>query len=219
MYEFRPHLEQLHRSVQQAVEAVRSPATGPIGEGLKQAAAFYLAFIRRRFDRASKGDGTWPDLAPSTKLARMRKTQKGRKKLAASAKKRGRLRKQAAAMRKRVDRIGGAAGAAMSDQIDRWLMKEIGRISPVALARFSILRDTGLLSNSLSLGGPGNVQTMLSDGIQVGTQINYARFHQQPSVPGQPPQRPIFVDPDNSTAERMRKALSAAVLKAINGGH
>lgn len=37
----------------------------------------YTAFIRRRFVKASRGDGTWPDLAPSTK-ARRRKGRKGK---------------------------------------------------------------------------------------------------------------------------------------------
>lgn len=42
----------------------------------QQWARIFTAFIRRRFDRASRGDGTWPPLAPST-IARRRKGRKG----------------------------------------------------------------------------------------------------------------------------------------------
>lgn len=53
----------------------------PMLSGFTRAAALYLGFIRRRFVKAARGDGTWQPLAESTKRHRMNKTKAGRKKL------------------------------------------------------------------------------------------------------------------------------------------
>lgn len=48
----------------------------PMDNLFKQIAARYLAFIRRRFVKFSRGGGDWKDLARSTKLARRHKFKK-----------------------------------------------------------------------------------------------------------------------------------------------
>jgi hypothetical protein len=48
---------------------LRDPA---VRGGAVEAVEVYLGGMRRRFASASHGDGTWPDLAPSTKLKRLR---------------------------------------------------------------------------------------------------------------------------------------------------
>jgi phage gpG-like protein len=80
--------------------------------------------------------------------------------------------------------------------------------------KVEILRDTGILLNSLSLGANGNVQQMIDRGIEVGTVIRYAKHHQYGgTTPGRPPQRKILVAPDQPTRERMRAPIQRAVAK------
>lgn len=51
---------------------------GPVKDAIVSAAGLWFGFLRRRFDSASRGDGTWPDLAPSTKAKRFRRKFAGR---------------------------------------------------------------------------------------------------------------------------------------------
>jgi hypothetical protein len=189
------------RMLQQIPAALDCSMPGPIQDGMKQAAARYLAFIRRRFDAASKGDGTWPDLALSTKLARLRKTKAGQKKLAAAKKKAGRY----AGMAKRL----GGESAAVRDVFKTTLAQQ------VAMMKFSILRDTNTLFNSLTLGAPGSLEEVTHEGIRVGTAIEYAHEHQNPTVPGRPPQRLILVPPDPDTQRAMNDYIARGVARAI----
>jgi hypothetical protein len=86
---------------------------------------------------------------------------------------------------------------------------------PAPAAKPEILRDTGLLLNSLSIGSKGNVNELLTDGVSVGTRIKYAKHHQAPSVPGRPPIRKILVQPNAETAARIKQVLQAAVVEAV----
>ena len=42
-----------------------------------------------------------------------------------------------------------------------------------------ILRDTGVLLNSLSPGGPGNLIDAIPGGVSIGTSVPYARYHHE----------------------------------------
>lgn len=66
---FRP-LERLARKIE--------TRHGPLNDVYIQWAARYRAFAKRRFVKASRGDGTWKDLSPVTKKRR-RKARRGHK--------------------------------------------------------------------------------------------------------------------------------------------
>lgn len=78
-----------------------------------------------------------------------------------------------------------------------------------------ILRDTGLQLNSLSIGGPYNIAAPIQGGMAFGTAVFYAKHHQEPKVPGRPPQRTILVQPDGPTRSAMQKVLQDAANRAI----
>jgi hypothetical protein len=151
----------------------------------------YLTFIRRRFMENSRGGGEWPDLSPATKMARLRKTQKGKR----IAKK----------VRKMQEFIQGYFPD--SDLALRSSMEALG-------LHFDILRDTGTLFNSLSMGGAGNVFQEDADGITVGTQIGYASYHQEGRGV---PQRKILVPPDTETTDAIDRKLSQVAKTMLSG--
>jgi hypothetical protein len=170
-------------------QAVVSAKTGPMRDAYVQAAARYLTFIRRRFNELSRSGGSseWPDLALSTKVARLRARKGSRAKLKRMVK--------AIPTRRKLD-------------------KAVGSLE-LSGTRFSILRDTSVLFNSLTQGSPGNVSEPMDDGIRVGTIVNYATYHQNPTTPGRPPQRKILVPPDAATMEAIKRALRAGLTKAL----
>ncbi len=45
---------------------LKQSSAGPLTDTFKQWAVRYRAFVQDRFDRASKGDGTWPPLSQAT---------------------------------------------------------------------------------------------------------------------------------------------------------
>lgn len=166
--------------------------------GEKMRAAFfvasqvYLGFIRNRFVKAARGDGTWAPLAESTKLRRLNKTKKGKATLAKSRKEY----KQAK-----------TAGRSLPAHY------QIKRTVP---GSFEILRDTGILLNSLSTGNPGNITNLTENGVIVGTAVQYAKYHQNPKVPGRPPQRTILVSPDDATMALITRAVKKGVADTIS---
>lgn len=168
---YRQQLERL-------VDKLRGGDDPNLRAGLKQAGLRYLGFIRRRFLAAARGDGTWPDLALSTKLRRIAKN---------------------GAVLARYNRALHASGGDMH--------------ATVASMRFEILRDTGLLFNSLSTGSPGNVTEESPLQIRVGTAVRYAIYHQD----GGPrlPQRKIIVEPDDPTLVSIGNDLTRGVRRAI----
>lgn len=179
--------------VQSVEKSIRFGRAEPIKAGLRQAAARYLGFIRRRFDNAGKGDGTWKPLSLSTMLARLRKRK-------------GSAQKLRSALRK-VDKKGGLHGAKRLE-------------SAVALtgASFTILRDTSTLFNSLTTGAPGSTQRESPNHISVGTAVFYAKYHQKGSVMRRLPQRTILVQPDQATAAAMREDIARGMRLAIEQG-
>lgn len=177
--------QQVRDDLAKLLRQIRGESRQEMQDVYRQAAAVYLAFIRRRFVRASLGDGTWPDLAESTKLRR-----------AAKASRYKRLAPLLKSTRKKTR--GEQVAAALS-----------GR-------KFAILRDTNTMFNTLTIGSPGNRLNLLKNGVEVGSNNPYIGHHDQPSVPGRPPQREIFVQPDAPTAEQLLDLFATAVQRILN---
>lgn len=59
------------RWADRTIQGLQRPMSQPgLRAGAETAEETYLGAMRRRFSSASHGDGTWPDLKPSTKLQR-----------------------------------------------------------------------------------------------------------------------------------------------------
>ena len=77
---------------------------------------------------------------------------------------------------------------------------------------FSILKDTGLLRNSLSAA---RYETdKIRGGIKVGTGVEYARYHQDGA--GNLPKREIIVDPDAGTEQKMSADIDRGIQRAVD---
>jgi integrase len=172
--------------------ALDGPLPEPLRAAFRRDEVIYMAFIRRRFVNAARGDGTWLPLANSTKINRLRKTKKGEAKFQQTLK-----------------RI--ARGGLKPTNVRALATLELSGSS------FEILRDTGILFNSLSEGGAGNVQELLDHGIRMGTRVIYAHHHQEPAIPGRPPQRTIIVEPDPATLERMTAEITHGIDQVLAG--
>lgn len=176
----------------------------PLRLMLRKWSARYLGFVRRRFDRASKGDGTWKPLAKSTLLARRHGGAGGVTRRKASTK-----RQALAVLRSKGKGASSPEAAAI-------------------LGSASILRDTGVLFAALNPGAPGALEQPIPGGIRVGfaaashgtspiTIQRLAAIHNSGGSNGRPPARPILVAPDGPTVAGMRadaKVAVAALLKA-----
>lgn len=182
---FKVNLSRLRFFNNAVVSGMDATKSGPAQTAWKRIAARYLGWIRRRFVSASRGDGTWPDLAHSTKMSRIYS------------------RKSMANLFRR--RLKRAQGDVTRTQARR-------RVEVVSGMKFEILRDTGILFNSLSQGG---VQEMLPNGIRVGTAVKYAKYHQEGGEGGRPPQRQIFVPPEGRIHDEMRAELEKAVTRIV----
>jgi phage gpG-like protein len=161
-------------------------------DGFKRVGVIYLAYTRERFLRLSKSQGKdeWPPLADYTKLKRLKRVNKSR------------LRRILNTMGVQLRKAGQADSE--SSRLQRLIADD---------SRFPILRDTGYLFNSLSVGGPGNVLSVSDEAMEVGTAVEYAIVHQRGR--GRVPQREIFVDPDPKTDERMANELANAIMRAV----
>lgn len=182
--------------------ATRNPSN-PVRAMLRKWSVRYLGFVRRRFDRASKGDGTWQPLALSTLLKRRHGGAGG--------------------VSRKVARTKGQALSVLK-------RRGLGPGSPEAaaiLGSASILRDTGILFASLSPGAAGSLQEDIPGGIRVGfapiqhgddrlTIQRLAAIHDGGgSIPGRPPARPILVEPDQTTVKGMIADAKAAVAELL----
>lgn len=175
-----------------ALERFRLGLAGVLPPPLRAAFArmgvVYMAFVRRRFLSASRGDGSWQPLANSTKLHRLRKTKAGEAKFQR--------------VKKRIAKSESGVRATN--------VRALGTLE-LSGSSFEILRDTNILFGSLSVGAPGNVQEFVDHGLKMGTNVYYGRFHQDPTVVGHPPQRQIIVYPDPPTELRMREEVEAGI--------
>lgn len=147
----------------------------------------YSSFLYERFDKFSKGGGDWKPLAESTIMAR-RHGMGGRYK-------RG---------RKAYNKAKASGGG-----------------------QVSILRDTGILLNALdpTMKAPGNRREVTRDGIIVGfggkdkhpgtdlTIVKLAEYHQTGG--GRLPARPIIVEPDTKTMQKLREILILKIRSSL----
>ena len=72
-----------------------------------------------------------------------------------------------------------------------------------------------LIDSSNLLGSITSYATeAISDGVRVGTEVDYAQYHQEggPSLP----QREIFVEPDTSTRDVMTRAIELGYQRAVD---
>lgn len=176
------HSEWLSRQLAALADRLQNGGGRFIGDALVRAGRIYMLFTRTRFQRASGGDGTWKDLAPSTKLKALRKLAPG-------------LLRQ---------RTGPTVTGARARAIDA-----------VQGLRIPILYDTGRLYRSLTPGGPGYVERLVTPlVIRVGTSAPYAQFHQDGNPP-RLPQRTILDVPDPQTVRQMEAQIQAGVEREV----
>jgi len=67
-------VDAIMRALRDGLSGQSAPADNPLAKALRQCAALYGAFIRRRFTRYSRGQGDWAPLAESTVRHKQRKT-------------------------------------------------------------------------------------------------------------------------------------------------
>ena len=185
----------------------------------------YSAFIRSRFVEQSQGGGEWPPLAASTIYARSR---------AAIARVYRQFKKGEISAVERDKKLKAAYGS------QRRFMKKAYGFSPSrgqgriqrdthTAAGVAILRDTGVLLNSLTIGAMGNVNERrgiyqaygigggaVHPGAKGATIGRIAAYHNAGgSIPGRPPQRRILVPPSPQVLAGMKKDASVALRKLI----
>lgn len=188
--------------------------SGPLGDAFQQWGARMRSFWQRRFDKASKGDGTWKPLAEATKIARARR----------------------ALQRLRAHFDAGFIDAKTYKRrlrpAQRKFEKEAARIR-AGEGNYAILRDTGTLFAALQPAftqGPGQFEGRVIGGIRVGyggphahptkengrsaTIADIAMFHDQGDGV---PKREIIVMPDQPTVDAMAADLARAIRKMTGG--
>lgn len=223
------------------VDGLDASKPGPFAEGMKRAAARYLGFIRRRYVGAARGDGTWRPLSPATIAARLRKSsgslQRVRKAKADLARSRflsdelsARDAMGRALAARKIERLKRQLGSARSLSDEQIIRRKIadaersrGRTAATASRKAAdakgtpagpveILRDTGILFNSLSQGAPGHFERLQPTIITVGSIIQYAKYHQ---LGDGVPQRLILVEPDPQTAVNMKLEIEGGAKRAL----
>lgn len=181
---------------------LRGSGSGEIDKALKQWAARYYGFARKRFVQLSRsgGGGEWPPLKPATIAARR----------FGGGQTVGGARKQA------LSRLRTTTNADIATSN----IRKLARISN-ASGNVAILRDTGTLLNALSPGSPGSQERRIDGGIRVGyggptkhpkgraTIFDIARFHQTGA--GHLPRRPTTVEPDQRTIDGMKRDMLGAI--------
>jgi len=169
----------------------------------RQWAKRYEAFVRRRFDRASKGDGSWAPLTKETILRR--RAAKG------------------GTRRQERDRLRALANK--TDNLKREKALRQKARSMATMAGISILRDTGALFAALTIGTQGNYLRRFRGGIRYGF-ANVKVGKRGPSLSqlaawhdagaGHLPQRRILVDPDKQVIDGMRSDARTAIGAMLN---
>lgn len=176
---------------------------GPVADWIgKQVPARYAGFVRKRFDRNSKGGGDWKPLAESTILARRSgKGTRGTEYTRLSRK----LRREVKARKD----VTGTLGK----------LKKL--TSPVGV---SILRNTGTLFNALEIGNAGNRVERIPSGVVYGFQSadhpdegaatisQIATWH---NTGDGVPKRTILVVPDEQTIQGIQSDAQAAMLRVL----
>lgn len=181
--------------------------------------ARYGTFVRRRFDRASKRDGTWKDLSPETIEGR-RTGGKYRKYKTPGSNKTPRRWEAKNEILRRLEHTSDPKKRAVLRADHAYLDSHAG---------VSILRDTGTLFNALSIGAYGNVNKAIPNGVRFGftdvihgtlnvakpsfaTIAEIAGYHNAGGNRGNnPPQRLILAPPDQTTIRGMGIDMKNAI--------
>lgn len=181
--------------------------SNPLRRMFRQWVERYMGFVRTRFTRASRGDGTWPDLAYSTKLQRARA-------LSPTGKETTR--------RKQFDKKVKAAFKSGGDSQGAGTIAKI-RENLVRAMKFAILIDKRFLFRALETGNPSQKIEDIPNGIKISfaavphpgkgnmTIARLAAIHHFGE--GHVPARKIFVQPDDRTKRGMMQDLRAASVK------
>lgn len=91
------------------------------------------------------------------------------------------------------------------------------RVISYASMKFPILKVTGKLFNSLVPGTDGNIFSLRKNGVEVGTSVPYASYHQY----GGPvlPKRTILVKASKNALTDMKRVLVAGFAKFFSNGN
>lgn len=179
------------RWLDSALRALRLRGVGPLGDKFRAAGVRYFRFIRDRFRLNSAGQGDWLPLAQST-LQR----KAGKKLFRAHGR--------------------GRFGSVIETTGEKNRAKQVNAL--VSGASVPILVDTGALYRTLTPGNQGNILRVSRDGVECGSTDPKIGFHQSPSVPGRPPQREVFVPPDEPTAAEMENEFADGFLAVVQAG-
>lgn len=184
-------LKPLHKFQAQLNADLSRSANGPVRQAVHQWAARFRSFTQERFDRFSKGGGSWPALALST-IARRRRGKTGRQtnrnSLARDTRRGGRL---------------VAAGGVYS------ILRDTGQLFAALTPFFS--RKPGQLQQDIPFGVRVGVGPDLYDSTstQAVTIQQIAQWHQEGA--GHLPKREIIVPPDERTVSQMAADMERAI--------
>lgn len=166
--------------------------SGHIRNALQLVVTRYASWVRRRFIKYSNKGGNWPDLKPATKLARARKG------------KRSRYKKVVSIIKTKSGKHVGRSAAGRFVKLD-----------------YKILRDTGMLLEALSIGGPGNLLLDFPKFIRFGFDATKQHKGSKLSIQrlavihdqglGNVPKRSILVTPPQEELDRYAKIIGRGV--------
>jgi hypothetical protein len=182
------------KGVTAALGTLSANPSAPAFEAMfNQWAKRYEVFIKRRYDRNASGQGDWAPLALSTIKARTAAKKGGKN---AFTKKSGRRSERS------------------------FLARDTRRGTLVASPRsYQILKDTGTLFGSLTIGNPANAVTRAPGSITYsigrGKLGTVASAHQFGNPAKGLPARPILVQPDAQTLRGIKTDAENAVRKII----
>lgn len=208
-----------------AVESIAPTVT-------KQWASRWMTYIRRRFDRNSKGGGDWAPLKQST-IDRRRYSKGGR--IGPARRSAAQGYSEASRARIAAQRAMNAATTPKERKAARAAFVRAGKKLSSAKAKrdrvkaagesAAILRDTGTLFRATSEGAPGNLFAPSGvKGFRAGfmptkhpsgkpTLSQIAAWHNK-GAPGKYPARPILVPPDQVLGQQMMGDLDRALTRA-----
>lgn len=213
-------------ALERALKMRLAPGSHPAVDAFyRQMGARYSTFARARFARLSRGGGEWPPLARST-IARRRfggGLTVGGARRRESLRLRHQMRKLAA--------VRATATGTYRKQIKARIANSRKKLAKIekAGAKAGILRDTGVLFNSLTIGHPGNDMRPYPGGVHFGfskfphggglTIQRLAGIHQTGA--GRVPVRRIIVQPDAATKRGMATdagKMLRTIIAAKGGG-
>jgi hypothetical protein len=217
------HVRATRAAIRQALSKVPTEATGggaAVEAMLMRMGLALLGRIKRAFVAKARGGtdeagDSWQPLSPRTVAYSRRGRSKAEKKRAARPSQALTAQQQEwwwRVYRRALAAFRGDKGHAAAQAW--WVLKKLGAttlLEKYGGRRVEILRDTGLLLNSLSpgYGGPEQVLRTGRGEVVVGTNRKGAAAHHE-GVPGRLPQRRLWPEPSRWPASWWRDILEAA---------